>query len=294
MTKDVVVLSAAAQARQNRPANLQQVQVLRPQNFEQLKQFAEMAAISSMVPASYRDKPADIMLAVQMGSELGLAPMQSLQGIAVVNGRPAVWGDAMIGLCRQSPLCQDIQESLEGEGDAMVAICTAKRHGASPCESRFSVQDAIVAGLWGKDVWKKYPKRMLKWRARGFALRDAFPDVLRGLISVEEAMEIPVGRQVIEGEYESKPISQLAAANVEPSVQPAKQTQGEWLIETEVKYKAATSAHEVDAITASEKVQIALDRFKDGSLARLKAIIQEAEQRWPMDDGEEERHEMEV
>ena len=116
-------------------------------------------------------------------------------------------------------------------------------------------------------------------------------------------MDIPVGRQVIEGEYESRPLSQIAAANVEPSEpaqsQPAKQTQGEWLSETEAKYKAATSAHEVDAITSSEKVQIALDRFKNGSLARLKAIIQEAEQRWPggvdvADEDEEERQEMEV
>ena len=44
------------------------------------------------------------MLAVQLGSEVGLRPMQALQNIAVINGRPAVWGDALPGLCKASPV----------------------------------------------------------------------------------------------------------------------------------------------------------------------------------------------
>ena len=43
--------------------------------------------------------------------------------------------------------------------------------------------------LWGKNVWKSYPDRMLQMRARGFALRDSFPDVLKGLITREEAQD---------------------------------------------------------------------------------------------------------
>jgi hypothetical protein len=161
--------------------------VLVPQNFDQLCRFAEMAATSDLMPRDYKGKPANIMLAVQMGSELGFAPMQSLQSIAVINGRPAVWGDGMIGLCRQSPLCEDIREYVEGEDDSETAVCVAKRKGASPVEGRFSVADAKKAGLWGKQgPWQQYPRRMLQNRARGFALRDAFPDLLRGLKMVEE------------------------------------------------------------------------------------------------------------
>lgn len=170
--------------------------VLRPQTFDQLVKFAELAARSKMVPAAYRDAPADIMLAIQMGSELGLAPMQSLQNIAVINGRPSVWGDAMLGLCRASPLCQSIEETIAGEGDAMRATCTAKRAGNPDVVSTFSVDDAKKAGLWGKaGPWQQYPKRMLQMRARGFALRDAFPDILRGLIGTEEAADMtPEGK----------------------------------------------------------------------------------------------------
>ena len=51
----------------------------------------------------------------------------------------------------------------------------------------FTVGDAIRAGLWKKaGPWTMYPKRMLQMRARSFALRDAFPDVLRGLVATEE------------------------------------------------------------------------------------------------------------
>ncbi|MBF0850470.1 hypothetical protein HKD27_05960 [Gluconobacter sp. R75690] len=161
-------------------------------SFSELMRFAEIAAGSGMVPKDYTGKPAAILIAVQMGSELGLAPMQSMQNIAVINGRPSVWGDALLGLVKASPVCDDVVETLEGEGDKMTAICVAKRKGKSPVEARFSVQDAKDAALWTKQgPWKQYPKRMLQMRARGFALRDAFPDVLRGLITAEEAADIP-------------------------------------------------------------------------------------------------------
>ena len=179
--------------------------ILMPQTFDQLVMFSEMAAQSELVPKDYRGKPANIMLSVQMGSELGLSPMQSLLSIAVINGRPGVWGDGLIGLCRQSPLCEDITEWFEDEGDERSALCTAKRKGAHPCTSRFSVADAKRAGLWGKDIWQKYPDRMLQNRARGYALRDAFPDLLRGLKTVEELRDTPAdtfGGQTINAEPE--------------------------------------------------------------------------------------------
>jgi len=165
---------------------------LRPQSFAELERFAAMAAKSSMVPKDYINRPENVMVAIQMGSELGLAPLQSLQNISVINGRPAIWGDAMIGLCRASPTCEDVIETIDGDGDALTATCIAKRRGSTPTTSRFSVADAKRAGLWNKGgPWQQYPQRMLQLRARGFALRDAFPDLLRGLISAEEARDIP-------------------------------------------------------------------------------------------------------
>ena len=156
-------------------------------------QFSEMLANSNMVPKQYMGKPQDIMVCIQWGMEMGLAPMQALQNIAVINGKPSVYGDAMMALVQASPVCDGVEESIEDETTANpVAVCVARRKGRAPVTVRFSVEDAKRADLWGKQgPWSAYPKRMLQMRARGFALRDAYPDVLKGLISTEEAQDYP-------------------------------------------------------------------------------------------------------
>lgn len=61
-----------------------------------------------------------------------------------------------------------------------------------PVERTFSEAAARRANLWGKSgPWQQYPERMLQMRARAFALRDVFCDVLRGLGSAEEQGDIP-------------------------------------------------------------------------------------------------------
>ena len=164
-----------------------------PATITEAIQFSEMLANSSMVPKAYQGKPQDIMVCVQWGYEIGLAPMQALQNIAVINGKPSVYGDAAMALVQASSVCEDVQEYFEGEGTPNpIAVCVAQRKGRKPVIAKFSVEDAKRAGLWGKQgPWQAYPKRMMQMRARGFALRDAFPDVLKGLITAEEAQDYP-------------------------------------------------------------------------------------------------------
>jgi hypothetical protein len=116
-----------------------------------------------------------------------------LQNIATINGKPSVYGDAAMALVQNSPVCEDVKEYFEGEGTSNpIAVCVAKRKNRTEVISKYSVEDAKRAGLWNKQgPWTQYPKRMLQMRARGFALRDAFPDVLKGLITVEEAQDYP-------------------------------------------------------------------------------------------------------
>ncbi len=135
--------------------------------------------------------------------------MQALQNIAVINGRPAVWGDALPGICKASAVFEDLIETWEhaDNPDLLTAVCIAKRHGATPVTARFSVADAKRAGLWTKPgPWQTYPRRMLQMRARSFALRDAFPDLLKGLATVEEALDLRPGAPkrppTLEGTYQ--------------------------------------------------------------------------------------------
>jgi len=169
-------------------------------------QFAEIVSQSNFVPKDFQGKPGNCLLAMQFGAELGLAPMQALQNVAVINGRPSIWGDAALALVEASPECEDFQEYFDMEPenlslnlaewpDSLAAVCIVKRKGREQKQVRFSIADAKRAGLWnkpnkfGQSVWQKYPKRMLQMRARSFALRDSFPHVLKGLILGEEAMD---------------------------------------------------------------------------------------------------------
>lgn len=259
-------------ATQSRPA---MGMVLRPQTFSELNQFAAMAAKSQLVPKDYQGKPENIVLAVQMGSEVGLAPMQALQNIAVINGRPAVWGDAMIGLVRGSSVCKDVIEKIEGEGDNMVAVCTAHRVGSTPVTAKFSVADAKKAGLWTKQgPWTQYPTRMLQLRARGFALRDAFPDVLRGLISAEEARDIPAD------DFKGPTIDVTPSATT-LSDAPKKPTLSQWFQGLRDELDAADSREEIFAIISRDDVQSAFSKLSGDRLVELEQITQEADDRFP-------------
>lgn len=164
-----------------------------PSSFEEGYRIAKVLAASDLVPRDYKGKPENCLVAMQWGADIGLPGLQALQNIAVINGRPSIWGDAAKALALAHPACEDIEEYIEGEGDKMVAVCVATRKGKKPVTQRFSVEDAKKAGLWGKQgPWQAYPKRMLQMRARGFALRDAFPDALRGLVLAEEAQDYDV------------------------------------------------------------------------------------------------------
>ena len=160
-----------------------------PTTLSEAIQFSEMLASSTLIPKAFQGKPQDVLVCVQWGFEIGLAPLQALQNIAVINGKPSIYGDAAIALVQASNVCEDVEEFFEDEGTPNpVAVCIARRKGRKPVTYRFGIDDAKRAGLWNKQgPWSMYPKRMLQMRARGFALRDAFPDVLRGLVIVEEA-----------------------------------------------------------------------------------------------------------
>jgi hypothetical protein len=178
----------------------QQARGLALQTISDAMTFGKMVAGSDFAPKDFRGKPESCVLAMQHGAELGLSPMQAIQSIAVVNGRPSVYGDTAKAICLAAPVCEWITETVHGEGEAMVATCTAKRRGSpEPTVVQFSVADAKKAALWGKSgPWTQYARRMLQMRARGFALRDAFPDVLRGLITAEEASDYPTPEPVRE------------------------------------------------------------------------------------------------
>lgn len=165
------------------------------ESFEDLYRFSKVINDSGLGPKGM-DVPA-IMVAIQMGAEVGLSPMAAIQNIAVINGRPGLWGDGMLAVCQGSGVFDHsaFEETVVdvGKGE-MVASCTMRRlPGGKVRTTTFSMSDAKKAGLLGKaGPWTQYPSRMLQMRARSFCARDLFADILRGFDCAEDLRDIPV------------------------------------------------------------------------------------------------------
>lgn len=169
---------------------------LAPTTFAEVERFAAYIARSGMAPKGYENKPDAIVVAVIMGQDIGLAPMAALRSIAVINGRPTIWGDGMLAVCMRSPAWRGMTEmSLEEIGKAGYARCIVRRAGVDGAivehVGYFSLQDAETAKLLKKEgPWQQYPNRMLQMRARGFACRDGFSDALSGIELREEVEDM--------------------------------------------------------------------------------------------------------
>jgi len=159
-------------------------------SLDQAMTYAKMIAESDLAPKDYRNKPGNVLIAMQFGSEIGLKPLQAIQNIAVINGRPSLWGDAMMALVQSHPICEYVHEHSENG----TAYCAVKRKDEDKeYVYTFSKEDAKIAGLLNKPgCWTQYPERMLQMRARGFALRDKFSDVLKGIAIREEVQDYVV------------------------------------------------------------------------------------------------------
>lgn len=173
---------------------------LSPQTFEQALTFAKYLAESEMVPKQYRGRPGDCLIAMQWGHEIGLKPLQALQSIAAVNGKPSLYGDAgkAMLLAKGCKIEEDDAELIRASG---IARCKITRPGRGTTERTFSVEDARTAQLWGKaGPWTTSPYRQMAWRAFWFAARDAAADLLRGMGGAEEAADYATERHM--GEVE--------------------------------------------------------------------------------------------
>jgi hypothetical protein len=167
---------------------------LAPRSLDEVKELAKMIALAEWAPECYRDIDGNyalqkLELGIMHGASVGLGPIAAVQSIAIINGKPSIWGDGALSVIEHSGLLEDMAEAYEvDDTQGLIAVCTMKRHGrATPILNRFSTAMADQAGLTRiEGPWQSYPERMLRMRARSWTMRDAFADVLRGLHIREE------------------------------------------------------------------------------------------------------------
>lgn len=172
------------------------------QNMAEAWQLSQLMFGSGIVPKSFENAK-QVMLAIQMGADLGFTPTQALANIAVINGKPSVFGDGLTAIARRAGNTMKEWSTGDIEKGDYTAHCKITRADTGEeIERSFSISDARRAGLWVSDPvngkfekqhstpWYKYPKRMMMWRARGWAVRDGLADQMYGLAIAEEQQDI--------------------------------------------------------------------------------------------------------
>lgn len=154
---------------------------LEPQSISEALQLAEMAVRSRLYNVQSVEAAMMILLT---GRDLGLTATQALRGIYVVSGKPVVSSDAMVAAIRRSGLCA---KWTVVESTAERCSITTLRQGEDAAETEtWTTEDAKRAGLVGKDVWKAYPRDMLRHRTAAALARRVYPDVILGCYAVGE------------------------------------------------------------------------------------------------------------
>lgn len=233
-----------------------------PTDIDQAFRLARAIAMSGMAPKAYGQDENKCFVGILAGAELGLAPFQALQSIAVIGGNPSVWGDGALALVRASGLLEDFEETDDGHK----ATCRAVRRGETPIIREFDMDDAEKAGLLGKaGPWTQYPRRMRQMRARAWALRDGFADVLKGLHIAEELRDRPdLDEKPQTMKLSSDMLAQQAGITVE-QVQDAEMQEITGDNTGDTLPEASDEVREAEGVDVSEHAQQTLDDI-DGPL----------------------------
>jgi hypothetical protein len=197
---EIIELKFQLQIAKNKKVSKLEDSLFAPDLYEHYSKVAERMAKSNLVPKDYQNRPDDIFLAIAKGYQLGLPVEQCLENIAVINGRACVWGDSALAIVISHPHCEYVKEGYQYDdrGNITGAFCTVKRRGYPEHTEIFTKIMAAKAKLIGKPgPWSQYEERMLKLRARGFAIRDKFADALKGIPIAEEVYD---NMNVIDGQ----------------------------------------------------------------------------------------------
>ncbi|MGB0686121.1 MAG: hypothetical protein ACPGQD_08100 [Planctomycetota bacterium] len=171
------------------------------QSYAEALQMADLVSRSSFCPKAFQGNPGDIVVAWYFGKQLDLPPLVALQNLAVINGKPCIYGDAIPALCMSHPDFMGtkvVWGDNEDELDCTVIVKRKMPDGAvEEFKGHFSKAKAEQAKLWGKTdkygkptPWVLYPHDMVQRRAASRAWRAAFSDRLMGLTSSDEAEDI--------------------------------------------------------------------------------------------------------
>jgi hypothetical protein len=188
-------------------------------SWEDMQRMANAFAKSALIPQHLHNKFNDVLVILQTAKELNIPPMQAINGINVIQGKPSISPELQLALIRSK--IPDAFVKIEVDEAKVSVKCTmapSKERIDESFTSTWDMNRAKAMGLENKDNYRKQPITMLKWRAVGECARTVFPHVTRGLYNTEEAVDLglvqsdkPQLKDLI-NQYAKKPVELEAPA----------------------------------------------------------------------------------
>jgi len=192
-----------------------QAPALMPSDLEMMWKLSQRVSNTPFVPKGLQGKPESVLACILYGSELGIGPMQSLNSIHVIEGRTAMSPELMRAMVARHGHRIDVLEN-------SATACEVKGVRAdtgSTATVRWTMEDAKLAGLAGKNNWKNYPRAMLLARATSELCSIVFPDIIAGLSYTPEEVASIEGIEYVPEDVLDEPVVEIAEAEiVEPEV----------------------------------------------------------------------------
>ena len=159
--------------------------------FEQQMTLAKAFAASGLFGLK---SPEQALALMALCEAEGMHPAKAVQRYHIVQGRPAMKADTMLAEFQKAGGKVDWKEYT----DTRVTGIFSHASGGSVTVS-WDIAQAQKAGLAGKDVWKHYPRSMLRSRCISEGVRAVFPGVVEGVYTPEEIESMPPESGAIDG-----------------------------------------------------------------------------------------------
>lgn len=175
--------------------------IMKVGDIENMMKMAESYIQSGLLPAHIKTPQAALVI-MQYGHELSLGPIQALNNIYVVSGKPTLSGNLMSALLRAGgtkwQTLKDFEPVVNDQGQTVDYITTIKfiRDGIEEIVS-YTWREAKIAQLTGKDNWQKYPRNMMYWRCFSLGARRIAADHCMGMYMASELADATHGAPVI-------------------------------------------------------------------------------------------------
>ena len=173
--------------------------------FELAYQMSSAFAKSTLIPKEYQNNPANCLIALEMANRVGLSPLMVMQNLYIVNGRPSWSSQFIIAMINRSGKYKtELQYEMRGSGDAQECYAYATDHdGRRVTGPAVSIKMARAEGWLDRNgsKWKSMPEVMMRYRAASFFGRLNCPDLVMGIYSEDEVIDMPTGsyRRVDDG-----------------------------------------------------------------------------------------------